>query len=309
MLVSRAWEVTVIGGAPARMQAVLDDRVEFRGATTTAAAVRALGGLSRVPLVHAHMTAGEAAAVLTKPLTQAKVLSTRHFAGRRGSSLRARLTAGLLGRGIDAEIAISHFVAASVEGRPRVILNGVRPEPQSGGSQTVLVMQRLECEKDTVTALRAFAQSGLAGTGWTLCIAGSGSQAVELEALAASLGLGASAVFLGFVPDPAALRARVGVLLATAPAEPFGLAVVEAMAAGVPVIAASGGAHPETLGETGFFFPPGDVAACAAMLVRVTGSPVLRQQAAQAVRARHQRFLTLESHIDALEGLYLEVTA
>ena len=124
---------------------------------------------------------------------------------------------GVLARRIAAEIAISEFVARAVENPTTVLLNGVRPEPPSGQAKRVLIMQRLEAEKDTATAIQGFAASGLAQSGWELTIAGRGSQQRDLESLAAVSGIAEQTSFLGFVSDPAALRATGGIFLASAP--------------------------------------------------------------------------------------------
>jgi glycosyltransferase involved in cell wall biosynthesis len=304
VLAARGWDVAVVGGDPSHMRAVLEPGIRFQEAASTTAVVRALRSLAPVPLVHAHMTAAELGAVLTKPLTRAKVLSTRHFAAPRGASPLVRAMAKLLARGIDTEIAISEFVAHAVEGEPLVLLNGVPSELAAADARRVLVMQRLEVEKDTPTAVRAFRGSGLADAGWHLDIAGRGSQEESLRSLVKAEGLGMQTQFLGFVSDPAALRAAGGIFLAPAPAEPFGLSVVEAMAAGLPVVAADGGAHRETLGETGLFFPPGDTEKCALALSALAASPEQRRAAARAVRLRQQERLTLVGHVDALEAVY-----
>ncbi len=108
-------------------------------------------------------------------------------------------------------------------------------------------------------------------------------------------------------PTPIGLLAGSSVLLAPAPLEPFGLSVVEAMAHGLPVVAAGGGAHLETVGEDGLLFPPGDAPAAAAALARLGGDPALRRSVGDALRHRQQDRFTLTGHVDRLERLYREV--
>jgi glycosyltransferase involved in cell wall biosynthesis len=216
-----------------------------------------------------------------------------------------RLLAGM-SLGLHREVAISQFVAQATGGEPDVILNGVRvsdAEPD-WEARRVLVMQRLEAEKGTATALRAWAISGLADRGWSMTIAGRGSQRAELERLAAQLGIVDSVVFTGFSAAPEELRKSASVFLATAPAEPFGLSLVEAMACGLPVVAADGGAHRETLGEFGSYFPPGDAGGCAAILVAMAQSAALRKAKGDGSRIRQRSVLTLERHVEQLETLY-----
>jgi glycogen synthase len=76
--------------------------------------------------------------------------------------------------------------------------------------------------------------------------------------------------------EPADFLAGVDVLVFPSRAfETFGLAPAEAALAGVPTVAARTGAVPEVVadGETGWLFPPGDVMACAAILIRLLANP------------------------------------
>ena len=93
--------------------------------------------------------------------------------------------------------------------------------------------------------------------------------------------------------------------LATAPAEPFGLAVVEAMTHGLPVLAADGGAHRELLDAfTDQLFTPGDPATCAAALRRIACDAGLREEMARRGRARYEERYTIERHVDRLLDVY-----
>lgn len=308
-LVTRGWEVAVIGGDPAMMVRTLPPTVRHVPARTTAAALRALIALGPLPLVHAHMTAAEAASVLSRPVTRTRVVATRHFAATRGQHPVVRALSALLSRAIAREIAISRFVGERVGASAEVLLNGV-PDVDGvldAASRTVLVMQRLQAEKDTATALRAFAASGLADEGWRLVIAGRGPESGGLGALADELGVRASVELSGFVADPARLRAEAAIFLASAPAEPFGLSVVEAMAAALPVVVADGGAHREVVADAGLLFPPGDVDVAAALLRRLAHRPDERAELGRRARARQRTELSLRRHVDRLEELYTGV--
>jgi glycosyltransferase involved in cell wall biosynthesis len=231
---------------------------------------------------------------------------TRHFPARRGSTLPGRLARPLIARQVDAQIAVSHFVAAHVEGTSTVIHNGVAASSTDPAARqnTVLILQRLEREKDTGTALYAWAKAGLARCGWRLVIHGRGGDEAALRSLATELGIGASVDFAGFTDEPRAALARAGLLLATAPREPFGLAVVEAMAEATPVVAAAGGAHLETLGDAGAYFEPGDADACAERLTQVAGMARERQATGAALQARQRAEFTVTGHADRLEAVY-----
>lgn len=310
-LARRGVEVVVVGGEPAAMAAALDPAgVEHHPAATTLAAARRLLAGRPLDLVHAHMSAAEVAAVAASPLTRAPLVATRHFAATRGRSPAGRLAGAVVQRVVRREIAISRFVAGAA-GRPCVVLpSGVPSRPAvPAGAPVVLMAQRLEPEKEVEVGIRAWAASGLASRGWRLVVAGEGSQEARLRSLVGRLGVAASVDLAGRRAESDRLLDGAGVLLATAPAEPFGLSVVEAMAAGVPVVAAAGGAHPETVGacSTEWLFPPGDHAACARRLAGLAGDPAARRRYGAALRDTQRRLFDLEAHADALLALYHDV--
>ena len=236
------------------------------------------------------------------------MVATRHFAAERGSTPVNRILARVTSRHLAADIAISEFVARSVGGPTTLLPNGVPARPQAPLDAPVVVMlQRLDAEKSPDVGLRAWAASGLAGQGWRLVVAGSGILRAELEGLARTFGEPAGITFVGQVGDTDGLLAGASILLAPAPAEPFGLSVVEAMSHGLAVVAAAGGAHLETVGDTGVLFPPGDRDAAARGLARLAGDPADRRAVGAALRHRQQDRYSLVGHLDGLEALYADV--
>ncbi len=309
-LARRGHTVVAVGGNPERMRAELDDAVTFRPAPSLPGAALTLGRRPRPDLVHVHMTAAEGAAWLARPVTRAPIVATRHFARERGSSAPARALARLTSRAVSRDIAISRFVADTVRDPTVLIPNGVPDRPAAGlESTTVVMMQRLEPEKQPDVGLRAWARSGLGDRGWRLVVAGIGDLRPAMEHLVGELGVEGSVRLVGQVEDTDQLLAGAAVFLAPAPAEPFGLSVVEAMAHGVPVVAADGGAHRETVGEDGLLFAAGDAAAAAAALATLAGDPALRRAMGTRLRRRQQEQFSLRGHVDQLEALYAEVVA
>jgi glycosyltransferase involved in cell wall biosynthesis len=140
-------------------------------------------------------------------------------------------------------------------------------------------------------------------------VAGSGELDGSLRRLADQLHVTDSVDFVGLVTDTDRLLDESAVLLAPATAEPFGLSVVEAMAHGVPVVAAEGGAHVETVGEEGMLFASGDADAAARALVALSEDPDLRSRVGGQLRDRQQARFSLPHHVEALEGLYRQVIA
>jgi glycosyltransferase involved in cell wall biosynthesis len=201
-------------------------------------------------------------------------------------------------------------VADSIEGPSVLLYNGVSNRPQAElSSSTVLMMQRLTAEKAPDLGLRVWSASGLGAEGWRLTIAGAGDLRSSLMALAVDLDVAATVDFIGQVADTDQLLSGSSVLLATAPAEPFGLSVVEAMAHGIPVVAAKGGAHIETVGDDGLLFAPGDADAAAQVLETLGKDIALRRQVGTRLRSRQQQLFALPDHLDRLELLYREVIA
>jgi glycosyltransferase involved in cell wall biosynthesis len=306
----RGWDVAVVGGHPEQMRAELNGTAAWLPGADAFQASRSLRRVGRRDVCHAHMTVAEAVALAARPLHCAPVVATRHFAARRGASRSGRLLSPWIARGLAREIAVSEYVASRMERRPHaVILSGVPPSPclWRSSSRTVLVLQRLDPEKDTLTALRAWKASRLVEEGWVMRIVGDGSERVALEAWAESE-CPKGVTFAGWATNTRDELANAGILLAPAPAEPFGLAVVEAMAAGVPVAASAAGGHLETVGrlEGAVLFPPRDHVAAASAL-RLLRDEDSRARQSHAGRRLVQDELTTTRHVDHLLDAYAGV--
>ncbi len=306
----RGMSVAVLGGSTRRMpQELAGSGVRWAPASTPRAAVRSLA-TTRPGLVHAHMTAAELAATLG---TRAPVVSTRHFAGRRGSRPWSRLGGRLIGARLSAQVAISDFVAGSVEGTSTVVHPGVPvvrdPAPATDRAPVVLMAQRLEAEKRTDLGLRIWAASGLAGQGWELQVAGSGACRDDLEKLAAGLGVQDSCRFLGARDDVDVLLRSAAVFLAPRPDEPYGLSVVEAMAHATPVVAGAGGGHDETVGSApgAVMVPADDPARAGALLAGLARDTPRRAAYGTALRELQRDRFSLEAHADAIGAVYRSV--
>jgi glycosyltransferase involved in cell wall biosynthesis len=313
--------VTVIGGDPAAMSSTLNPSgVRYLPASSGRSVVRVLTSLAirrRQPdLVHVHMTEAELAAGITKPLLRRPVVTTLHFARTRGSTMVRRRLFRVLPHVFDAQIAISSYVALTTKqdcfvvppGVPTPTLNG-QPERSDGRQPVVLVAQRFEPEKRTLSAITVWAASGLAEQGWELHLAGKGRDDLALRHETIRLGVDQSVRFLGFVDDLPARMQAASILLATADREPFGLSVVEAMATALPVVAARGGGHLETVGPvtSDFLYDPTDTEAGGAALRRLALDPVVRQAYGRALRSRYQAEYTVDRHARSLIDVYRRV--
>jgi glycosyltransferase involved in cell wall biosynthesis len=118
-----------------------------------------------------------------------------------------------------------------------------------------------------------------------------------------------SVAFSGRIDDTDRFLAEASIFLAPAPGEPFGLSVVEAMAHGLPVVAAGGGAHLETVGESGLLFPPGHADQAAVALTDLGDDIERRRSVGGALRQRQQDEYSIGRHVDRLEDLYWTVVA
>lgn len=301
--------VLVVGGDPDRLPAVLPAEVEWAPGASTRTALGSLVRAGRRDVVHSHITKADFVALAAAPGTGGRRVSTRHITAARGHGRPAQLLAPLVRRALTTEIAVSAFVAGQLETPPdAVLLNGVRPQPAGPARRqdTVLVAQRLAPEKDTGTALAAFASSGLADHGWTLTVAGDGPERPRLEQIAEELGVRDAVHFAGWVADPAGLMAGSAVLLSTAPAEPCGLSILEAMAVATPVVAAGAGGPLETVGRLAgaALFPPGDAAAAGRELARLAADPEGRAVYGAALRELQRSDFDLAGHVARLEEIY-----
>jgi glycosyltransferase involved in cell wall biosynthesis len=162
-----------------------------------------------------------------------------------------------------------------------------------------LVASRLSPEKGIDAAIEASAATGI-----PLRVAGEGPAAADLAALAERSG--APVEFIGRLERPSVARELAGAAMLLMPSryhEFAGYSALEAMAAGVPVIASSLGALPEMLGAKRCV-PPGDAAALAARMTALWESPELRHAEGDELIARARARHGEERYVSRLLELY-----
>jgi len=310
-LVAQGCSVVVIGGDPKRMYADLEHRVEaWYKATTVTDAIRQLVRAGRFDIVHSHMTAAEVAVCATRIIGRGRFFTTRHFASRRGKTAWGKIASRGIERMVDQQLAISDFVAARVDGHSVVIKPGVPCDYEARSADRhpiALVAQRLEAEKQTEVALQAWARSGLAGRGWVLHIAGAGAEEAKLRTLAEDLGITEACKFLGPRADMTRHYREASMLLATRPDEPFGLVVVEAMAAALPVVAAAGGGHLETVGACpeAKLYAPGNADEAAAQMLELADDEGTRTAYGARLQAVQRERFDVDRQIKQTLAAYL----
>lgn len=137
-------------------------------------------------------------------------------------------------------------------------------------------------------------------------IAGRGEQHDALVEHAANLGLADSVTFLGFIQDLPSRMRQASIVLAPAPAEPFGLTVVESMSHATPVVAAASGGHLESVGRvsSAFLYEPGDIRAAGAMLAALADNESQRRKYGEALRGEQLARFTPERQYVVTQRIY-----
>jgi glycosyltransferase involved in cell wall biosynthesis len=109
-----------------------------------------------------------------------------------------------------------------------------------------------------------------------------------IKSEAMRMGLGDRVHFLGFQPDVPSLLLRIDVLVSTSHRESFGRTLIEAMAAGKPVVATRSGGPEEIVveGECGYLVDVGNIEAIANRMARILGNPSLALALGNAGRQR-----------------------
>lgn len=167
---------------------------------------------------------------------------------------------------------------------------GGAPPPQPAGPPafTILHVGHTRSYKNIPAVLRVVAMLGRSmGESVRLLKVGE-ALTPDQQRLVRELGLANRITHLGFVDDdrlPEAYRAA-DVLLFPSLDEGFGLPVLEAMAAGVPVVASNRGALPEVVGDAGILVDPEDPGGLAEGVAGVLGNPELRARLVAAGRRR-----------------------
>jgi glycosyltransferase involved in cell wall biosynthesis len=150
---------------------------------------------------------------------------------------------------------------------------------------TILFVGRLDEEKRLDELVRALPLV-LNETDAQVALVGKGNQRPELEKLARRIGVAERVFFLGFVPDESMPQAYAAADVFAMPgiAELQSIATLEAMATGLPVVAANAMALPHLVNGNGHLFQPGDVVALARHLNDILADEDLRARLGKASR-------------------------
>lgn len=198
-----------------------------------------------------------------------------------------------------------------VAGRVAIVGNGVGPEWFSGKRRegaSVVAMARLAPYKGIDLLIWAFADLAARRPEARLEIIGPDFQRGHYQRLAARLRLGASVRFHGALrgDEARALLSKARLFVSASRHETYGIAILEAMAARVPVLATRTGVGRELRhGRDAWLVPTGDARALARALVRLWEDAALRRRLAQGAR-RYAAAKTWERRAREYSELYRE---
>ena len=162
-------------------------------------------------------------------------------------------------------------------------------------------------KKDHSTMLRAFAIARSTLPEAQLIIVGTGPREATLRALASSLGISQAVVFTGMRDDVQDLLPAFDLFVLSSLHEGLSIAIIEALAAGVPVVSTGVGGIPELIsdGENGVLVQPRNESELARAMVRAASDPELRTRLAAAGLKTAAKF-GIQSAADVLADYYRE---
>lgn len=274
--------------------------------------VRGLPPVPDADVVHAHgFAAGRCALRRRRPPVVLTVHTDLSTQGRTARSLTLRRIARIVADRADAIIAVSertarhfagaHVIAPAVDPlpAPRRSRHDVRAELGTPDDRVVVVaVARLHADKGLDVFIDAVSRTG--AEGW---ICGDGPLAAELAQRAA----GTAVRLLGYRDDISDILGAADMFALPSVGEAYGIAVVEAIGAGLPVVVSEAGAMPEIAGEAGVIVSPGDRAAFGAAVERLVTDGALR--AGLAARARLRGFADPAALVQRIGDVYDEVTS
>lgn len=288
----------------------------------------------RIDVLHAHeFSAGLWGRIAGRLAGVRAIVTTEHTARRRESFKRSAATRLFAGWGTRV-VAVSDEVALAVRAhhpalgaRLTVIPNGVRFErlaaPEAslplpveaagaiGPGPAIAIIGRLVPEKRHDLLFEALARCRDRVPGLRCLIVGSGPLRGYLESLATRLRLQGTVRFVGELPTVAALLPKLRLVVNSSEREGLPLSLIEAMAAGVPVVATDAGGTREVVrdGETGLLVPAFDAGALGDAIVALLSDPARAGRLAAAARRlvleRHSMTTTARRY----EALYEELLA
>jgi glycosyltransferase involved in cell wall biosynthesis len=297
-------------------------------------AMRRFGGhfsRMRPHIVHTHNFVSHVHAAPAARLARVPVVHTKHGRALASFAWSKRLRRYLYHLAdrivvVSKETGESFLAKSGVDpARIVVIYNGIdtarfRNLDRAGARRELGIAQesvvfgavsRLDTVKDHPTMLRAFAKASKRRPNCVFVVVGDGPERGAIERLIAELGLEGSVKLTGFTDDVPRRLAAFDLFLQPSTEEGLSLTILEASAAGVPVVASAVGGTSEIIenGRTGTLVPAGDTDALAAALSGFIENPAPFREMARGARETVERRFSLAGMADAYEALYRSVLA
>lgn len=254
------------------------------------------------------------------------VIATAQLFGELPLSYFAYGQQRFLAAGVDRYIAVSHEVARrlhqvfNIPVRKINVVHNAIPLPtidapantalrrtlrRGTDRAIVLITARLDKQKGHHYLLRAASLIPEA----VFVLVGDGPERASLEAQARALDLSDRVTFLGYRDDVCDLLTTCDLFVLPSLFEGLPLSVLEAMAAGKPVVATAIGGTDEAIaqGHTGLLVPPGDPVALAAAIRTVLSNPKLARRLAAAAKARVHEHFSADAMIQKVTNIYEEI--
>ena len=206
----------------------------------------------------------------------------------------------------DRQLACRYAIASDT--RLHTVWNGIedtteRALPTSNPEPVITMVARFAAPKDHTTLLRAISMMG--DVPCRLRLVGDGPLLPEAKALASDLGIENRVEFTGSRSDVTALLAHSDVFVLTSRFEGLPISILEAMRAGLPVVASDVGGVPELVNEeTGILVAQGDAVALAEALKRLLGSPALLSGMGAKGRERYEKDFRASTMIEKTLSIY-----
>jgi glycosyltransferase involved in cell wall biosynthesis len=290
---------------------------------------RALGSLvslvKRVnpDFIHAHSSKAGLVARLAGAVTHTRVIYTAHGWAfgegmPRGQGIICRSLERFCAPLSEKIITVSDATrrAATSNGvglsqQMTTVWNGVpdtewRARPGVGGLPRLVMVARFAPPKDQALLLKALATIR---RDFQIIFVGDGPSLAVARGLATGLGLGGKVVFLGDRGDVEEILATAHGLVLSSKSEGLPLVILEAMRAGLPVIASDVGGVAEAVqqGHTGLLVPAQDEGALRSAIETLLTDVSLRRRLGRNGRLRYERDFTYETMLSKTESIYAEV--
>ncbi|MFL6566463.1 MAG: glycosyltransferase [Burkholderiales bacterium] len=289
----------------------------------------------RVALLHSHLYHANLYGRIAALLARVPAVATVHNVYTR-SKIHRRLLNRLLAHATARVIAVSDEIRGDLIAQDRidarkvvVIHNGIdvrrvestlthaqaRARLGIGENELALgCVARLEQQKGhrfLLEACAALRQDAEVGPRLRLLVVGDGRLRGDLETRAGALGLASSASFLGTRQDVPDILRALDIYVMPSLWEGLSIAMLEAMAAGLPIVISDVSGAAQALGdnEHGVRVPPGDAAALAGALRSLAGDPGRRRALAMSARQRVQERFSIDAMMSQLTSIYDDALA